>query len=106
MTLRTLGLTSGASLLAVELLTAAAPAVTAAPAKYSQAAAVRQFGQAGVTWTSSGRCGDRNHRNCTAFEQINRTTAAGVLAFKNRRDRAHGPAARDGAQKAAVTRRR
>ncbi|WEB38487.1 hypothetical protein MOV08_03650 [Streptomyces yunnanensis] len=80
MTLRKL--TAVASLLAAGLLAVTAPAVAAAPAKYPHAAAAQQFREAGVAWTSSGRCSDRNNRSCTSFEQINRTTVAGVIAFK------------------------
>ncbi|MFI1197850.1 hypothetical protein K2224_31250 (plasmid) [Streptomyces sp. BHT-5-2] len=75
--------TVGASLLtAAGLLVGAAPTVTAAPAKYTHAAAALQFRKAGVAWTSSGRCSDRNNRTCTSFDRINRSTVAGVIAFK------------------------
>ncbi|MCK7625307.1 hypothetical protein MUU72_19720 [Streptomyces sp. RS10V-4] len=74
--------TACAALLAAGLLAAGAPAATAAPAKYTHAAAAQQFRKAGITWTSSGRCSDRNNRRCTSFDGINRTTVAGVIAFK------------------------
>ncbi|MFE7311851.1 MULTISPECIES: hypothetical protein [unclassified Streptomyces] len=80
MTLRKL--TVYASALATGVLAVTAPLAAAAPAKYTQAAAEQQFRKAGVTWTSSGRCSNRNNRNCTSFDRINRTTVAGVIAFK------------------------
>ncbi|MGW5255583.1 hypothetical protein ACWERW_21620 [Streptomyces sp. NPDC004012] len=79
---RPAALAASAVLLAGGLLAATAPTVTAAPAKYTQAAAAQQLRQAGIRWTSSGGCSDRNNSRCTSFEQINRTTVAGVIAFK------------------------
>ena len=55
---------------------------SAAPAKYTHAQATAQLRAAGITWTSSGGCSDRNRPNCTSFEQINQTTIAGAKTFK------------------------
>ncbi|MFF4793095.1 MULTISPECIES: hypothetical protein [unclassified Streptomyces] len=79
---RPAALAASAALLTAGLLAATVPAATAAPAKYSHAAAAQQLKQAGVTWASSGGCSDRNNSKCTSFEQINQSTVAGVIDFK------------------------
>ncbi|PJM94009.1 hypothetical protein [Streptomyces sp. CB01373] len=81
-TARPAALAASTALLAGGLLAATVPAATAAPAKYSHAAAAQQLKGAGVTWTSSGGCSDRNNGRCTSFEQVNKSTVAGVLDFK------------------------
>lgn len=60
------------------------PAVPAAApaAKLSQAEAEARLSGAGITWSSSGGCTDRNTPTCTSFEQINDTTVAGVITLK------------------------
>ncbi|SMD17595.1 hypothetical protein [Lentzea albidocapillata] len=60
-----------------------ASVASAAPAKYTHSQATAQLRAAGITWTSSGGCSDRNRPNCTSFEQINRTTIAGAKTFKS-----------------------
>lgn len=55
---------------------------SAAPAKYTHAQATAQLRAAGITWTSSGGCSNRNQSNCTSFDQINQTTIAGAKTFK------------------------
>ncbi|MBC2868344.1 hypothetical protein H1R13_26285 [Streptomyces mexicanus] len=79
---RPAALAAGAVLLTSGLLAASATAATAAPAKYSQAAAEKQLKRAGVTWVSSGRCSNRYNKRCTSFDQINKSTVAGVIDFK------------------------
>ncbi|MFC5169843.1 hypothetical protein [Streptomyces mutomycini] len=69
-----------ASLAAPLLLTAGV--AESAPAKYTHAAAAKQFRAAGVSWSSSGNCSDWNKGTCTSFTNINRTTVAGAIAFK------------------------
>ncbi|MFF2773994.1 hypothetical protein ACFVU3_03725 [Streptomyces sp. NPDC058052] len=59
-----------------------APAADAAPATYTHAAAAQQFRAAGISWTSSKNCSDRNRKGCTSFTGINRATVAGAIAFK------------------------
>ncbi|MFJ4734130.1 hypothetical protein ACIP6V_17915 [Streptomyces sp. NPDC088770] len=81
-TARPAALATSAALLAGGLLAATVPAATAAPAKYSQAAAEQQLKQAGVTWVSSGGCSNRDNSRCTSFEQINKSTVDGVIDFK------------------------
>ncbi|MET9628377.1 hypothetical protein ABZX92_13020 [Lentzea sp. NPDC006480] len=60
-----------------------ASVASAAPAKYTHAQATAQLRAAGITWSSSGGCSDRNRSNCTSFEQINQTTIAGIKTFKS-----------------------
>lgn len=50
--------------------------------KLSQAAAAQMFSAAGITWSSSGNCTDRNNATCTSFEQLNLATAQGAQTLK------------------------
>jgi hypothetical protein len=59
-----------------------ASVASAAPAKYTHAQATAQLRAAGITWSSSGGCSDRNRPNCTSFTQVNQTTIAGAKTFK------------------------
>jgi hypothetical protein len=60
----------------------AAPALAAEPLlKHAQAVAL--LGAAGITWSSSGGCSDRNRPTCTSFERIRRTTVSGVRTLKS-----------------------
>lgn len=81
-TARSAALVASTALLAGGMLAATVPAATAAPAKYSHAAAAQQLKRAGINWTSSGGCSNRNNPKCTSFEQINKSTVAGVIDFK------------------------
>jgi len=60
-----------------------ASVASAAPAKYTHAQATAQLRAAGITWSSSGGCSNRNQSNCTSFDQINQTTIAGIKTFKS-----------------------
>jgi hypothetical protein len=71
----------GAFLTATPMSVIAAQA-SAAPAKLTQAQAASQLRGAGITWSSSGRCTNRNNGRCTSFAQINASTVAGVISFK------------------------
>ena len=46
--------------------------------KLTQAQAASMFRAAGITWSSSGGCSDRNNSTCTSFEQLNLATAQGA----------------------------
>jgi hypothetical protein len=35
----------------------------------------------GITWSSSGRCTDRNNRRCTSFDNIRQNTINGIISF-------------------------
>ena len=65
----------------IGVLAFAAPAF--AVTKLSQADAASQLSAAGVTWSSSGGCTDRNNSTCTSFDQINQSTVTGVITLKN-----------------------
>jgi len=51
--------------------------------KLTQAQAESMFRSAGITWSSSGNCTDRNNPTCTSFDQLNLTTAQGAVTLKN-----------------------
>lgn len=52
-------------------------------AKLTHAQATAKFRSAGITWTSSGGCSDRNKPNCTSFDQLNSATADGAATLKS-----------------------
>lgn len=52
-------------------------------AKLTQAQAAKRLREAGITWSSSGNCSNRNNPRCTSFEQINATTVDGIITFKH-----------------------
>ncbi|WP_175609356.1 hypothetical protein [Streptacidiphilus griseoplanus] len=61
------------------LLTATqASAVT----KLTQAQAESMFRAAGITWSSSGGCTNRNVSTCTSFDQLNQATAQGAVTLR------------------------
>ncbi|MBA0051505.1 hypothetical protein E0L36_11560 [Streptomyces sp. AJS327] len=51
-------------------------------AKLSHSQATSKFKSAGLSWSSSGGCSDRNKPNCTSFDQINSATVDGVITLK------------------------
>lgn len=57
-------------------LAGAASAVT-------QASAESQFRAAGISWTSSGGCTNRNNSTCTSFEGIRQATIDGAKTLKS-----------------------
>ena len=46
--------------------------------KLTHAQATTMFRNAGITWSSSGGCSDRNNPTCTSFEGLNLPTAQGA----------------------------
>ncbi|GIG92604.1 hypothetical protein [Plantactinospora endophytica] len=48
----------------------------------SHSDAASQLRAAGVPWTSSGGCSDRNNPTCTSFEGIRQATITGIITFK------------------------
>jgi hypothetical protein len=60
-------------------LLAASPALAVTKLTHAQAAS--RLSAAGIGWTSSGGCSDRNNSTCTSFEQINQETVDGVITF-------------------------
>ena len=57
--------------------------VVSAVAKLSHSTATSRLRAAGITWSSSGGCSDRNKRNCTSLEQVNSATIQGAITLKN-----------------------
>lgn len=51
--------------------------------KLSHSEATSMLRSAGITWSSSGGCSDRNTPTCTSFEQVNLTTIQGIITLKN-----------------------
>ncbi|MEU3027567.1 hypothetical protein ACPCBC_20250 [Streptomyces incarnatus] len=51
--------------------------------KISNATATQMFRDAGITWSSSGGCSDRNNSTCTSFDQLNLATAQGAVTLKH-----------------------
>lgn len=51
-------------------------------AKLTHAQATTMFRNAGITWSSSGGCSDRNNPTCTSFEGLNSATAQGAVTLK------------------------
>jgi hypothetical protein len=74
------GFTLLAASLTALLLVFATPAHAATFLTDAQARA--QLSAAGITWSSSGNCSDRNNSTCTSFEQIRQTTISGVITLK------------------------
>ncbi|WP_419723962.1 peptidoglycan-binding domain-containing protein [Streptomyces pratensis] len=50
--------------------------------KLSHSQVATMFRNAGIAWTSSGNCSNRNISTCTSFEQMRRTSAEGTVALK------------------------
>lgn len=79
-TLHRFALTAGAIGAATVL---ALPGNAFAAAKLSQSQAASQLRAAGVTWSSSGNCTNRQNPSCTSFEQINQATVTGLKTLKS-----------------------
>ena len=80
-----------AVIVAAFLVGAMAPTATADPgtqdvdanAKLSHSQATTMLSEAGLTWSSSGNCSDRNRPNCTSFDQVNEASIQGIITLKN-----------------------
>lgn len=48
----------------------------------TQAEAEAAFNAAGITWTSTGGCTDRNNPSCTSFEGLRQDTVDGAVTLK------------------------
>lgn len=59
----------------------AAPASAATFLTHAQATS--QLSSAGISWTSSGGCSDRNVPTCTSFDQVRQTTIDGIRTFRS-----------------------
>jgi len=72
---------AGAAVATVVSLGFASPAHAATFLTHAQATA--QLSAAGISWTSSGGCSDRNNPTCTSFSQIRQSTISGIITFKS-----------------------
>ena len=64
-------------------LAATAPAANASGTKLTQQEAEARLKAAGISWSSSGNCTDRQNKRCTSFEQINSGTIDGIVTLRN-----------------------
>ena len=80
--LMTAGITGSAPAAASIAPTAPAAPSVATVTKLSHADATARFSRAGITWSSSGNCSDRNNPRCTSFSQINLDTVNGAITLK------------------------
>jgi hypothetical protein len=51
--------------------------------KLTHAQATSRLRAAGITWSSSGNCSNRNNPTCTSFEQVNLATIQGAETLKS-----------------------
>ena len=66
------------------LATLALTFATTTPASaVTHSSAASQFTAAGISWTSSGGCSDRNTPTCTSFDGIRQATIDGAITLKN-----------------------
>ena len=65
----------------VAAVLSAAPSASAVT-KLTHAQATAQLSSAGITWSSSGGCSNRNVSTCTSFDQINSSTISGIITLK------------------------
>lgn len=71
------------TLLVATLATVGVALGLSAPAfAISHSSATSQLRAAGVSWTSSGNCSDRNVPTCTSFDGVRQATIDGVITFK------------------------
>ena len=57
--------------------------VTIMVTKLTHAQATARLRAAGITWSSSGNCSNRNNATCTSFEQVNLATIQGAETLKS-----------------------
>ncbi|MFC7491846.1 MULTISPECIES: hypothetical protein [unclassified Knoellia] len=65
----------------VAAVLSAAPSASAVT-KLTHSQATAKLSAAGISWTSSGGCSNRNVSTCTSFEQVNSATIDGIITFK------------------------
>jgi hypothetical protein len=63
-------------------ISVATAGTASAVTKLTQAQAESRFRAAGITWSSSGGCTNRNNATCTSFEGLNLITAQGAVTLK------------------------
>lgn len=72
---------AAAVLAALTTVSVASPASAETFLTHAQATA--QLSAAGITWSSSGGCSDRNNSTCTSFDQVRQTTISGIKTLKS-----------------------
>ncbi|MCE7001751.1 hypothetical protein LWC34_02680 [Kibdelosporangium philippinense] len=60
-----------------------AESVTIQVTKLTHAQATTRLRNAGITWSSSGNCSDRDNPSCTSLEQVNLATIQGAETLKS-----------------------
>jgi hypothetical protein len=65
------------------MLALGGPASASVTPMISQGDAANQLSNAGITWSSSGGCTDRNNSTCTSFEGIQQSTVSGAITLHN-----------------------
>jgi hypothetical protein len=78
---------TGLAALTLTTMAVLAPVALAEPAaasgtKLTHSQAAGRLRAAGISWTSSGHCSNRNNRRCTSFTHINSGTIKGIITFK------------------------
>ncbi|KGN36790.1 hypothetical protein [Knoellia subterranea] len=73
--------TSAVAAVSVAAVLTAAPSASAVT-KLTHAQATAKLSAAGISWTSSGGCSNRNVSTCTSFDQVNSATIDGIITLK------------------------
>ncbi|WP_404383732.1 hypothetical protein LL946_00625 [Knoellia locipacati] len=73
--------TAAVAAVSVAALLGTAPSASAVT-KLTHSQATAKLSAAGITWSSTGGCSNRNVSTCTSFEQINSTTIDGIITLK------------------------
>lgn len=73
--------TAAVAAVSVAAVLSAAPSASAVT-KLTHSQATAKLSAAGVGWTSSGGCSNRNVPTCTSFDQVNSSTIDGVITLK------------------------
>ena len=72
----------GALVVALCVAVAVAAPASAGGKELSHKAAAAKLRAAGISWTSSGHCSNRNNPTCTSFSGIKSGTISGIVTFK------------------------
>ena len=81
-----LGVAGGPAAAAVapaETTAGSSDGIRAAATKISHADATNRLSSAGISWSSSGGCSDRNNPTCTSFDQVNLDSIRGIITLKS-----------------------
>jgi hypothetical protein len=69
-------------LLLVIIVVSTGAAAEASGSKLTHDQAASKLRAAGISWSSTGDCSERDNQNCTSFERIRSKTIEGVIHFK------------------------